>query len=70
MRGLVIELGERDLKVDYRSVWEFVHAEGLSHKKDVDRRRAGSCGHRPTAAQWVLYQDRINPARLVFIYET
>ena len=33
LRGLVADLGERGLKVDYRSVWEFVHAEGLSHKK-------------------------------------
>jgi len=33
LRGLVGELGEHGLKVDYRSVWEFVHAEGLSHKK-------------------------------------
>lgn len=33
LRGLVAELGERGLKVDYRSVWEFVHAEGLSYKK-------------------------------------
>lgn len=33
LRGLVGELGERGLKVDYRSVWEFVHREGLSHKK-------------------------------------
>ena len=33
LRGLVAELGELGLKVDYRSVWEFVHAEGLSHKK-------------------------------------
>jgi putative transposase len=33
LRGLVAEFGERGLKVDYRSVWEFVHAEGLSHKK-------------------------------------
>ena len=33
LRGLVAELGERGLQVDYRSVWEFVHAEGLSHKK-------------------------------------
>ena len=33
LRGLVAELGERGLKVDYRSVWDFVHAEGLSHKK-------------------------------------
>jgi transposase len=33
LRGLVAELGERGLKVDYRSVWESVHAEGLSYKK-------------------------------------
>ena len=33
LRGLVEELGARGLKVDYRSVWEFVHAEGLSYKK-------------------------------------
>jgi putative transposase len=33
LRGLVTELGERGLKVDYRSVWEFVHAEQLTYKK-------------------------------------
>jgi putative transposase len=33
LRGLVAELGERGLKVDYRSVWEFVHREQLTHKK-------------------------------------
>ena len=33
LRGLVGELAERGLKVDYRSVWEFVHAEKLSFKK-------------------------------------
>lgn len=33
LRGLVAELAELGLKVDYRSVWEFVHAEGLTHKK-------------------------------------
>ena len=33
LRGLVAELGERGLKIDYRPVWEFVHAEQLSHKK-------------------------------------
>lgn len=33
LRGLVAELAERGLKVDYRSVWEFVHAEGLTYKK-------------------------------------
>ncbi len=34
LRGLVAELAEvRGLKVDYVSVWRFVHAEGLTHKK-------------------------------------
>jgi putative transposase len=34
LRGLVAELAEsRGLKVDYRSVWAFAHAEGLTHKK-------------------------------------
>ena len=33
LRGLVAELAERGLKVDYRTMWEFVHAEGLTHKK-------------------------------------
>ena len=33
LRGLVAELTEQGLKVDYRTVWEFVHAEKLSHKK-------------------------------------
>ncbi len=33
LRGLVAELAERGLKVDYRSVWEFVHAEKLNFKK-------------------------------------
>ena len=33
LRGLVAELAGRGLKVDYRSVWDFVHAEKLSFKK-------------------------------------
>jgi putative transposase len=33
LRGLVAELAERGLKVDYRAVWNFVHAEKLSFKK-------------------------------------
>jgi putative transposase len=33
LHGLVAELGERGLAVDYRSVWNFVHAEKLSYKK-------------------------------------
>jgi putative transposase len=33
VRGMVAELAERGLKVDYRTMWEFVHAEKLSYKK-------------------------------------
>ena len=42
LRGLVAELAERGLKVDYRSVWNFVHAEKLSFKKNRGRQRARS----------------------------
>ncbi len=38
LRGLVVELAKRGLEVDYRSVWEFVHAEKLSLKKRGDWR--------------------------------
>ncbi len=33
LRGLVAELCERGLRINYRSVWEFVHAEQLTYKK-------------------------------------
>jgi len=42
LRGLVAELAARGLKVDYHSVWNFVHAEKLSFKKNRARQRAGS----------------------------
>jgi putative transposase len=41
LRGLVAELAERGLKVDYRTMWNFVHAEKLSFKKKRNRQRAG-----------------------------
>ena len=41
LRGLVGELAERRLKVDYRSVWNFVHEEKLTYKKNHSRRRTG-----------------------------
>ena len=40
--GLVSELAERGLKVDYRSVWTFVHEEKLSFKKKRGGWRARS----------------------------
>jgi putative transposase len=33
LRGLVAELAERGMQVDYKTVWEFVHGEKLTHKK-------------------------------------
>jgi len=56
--------------VDRRSVWEFIHAEGLSYKKTT----AAKEQDRPDVArrreQWRKYQGRIDPKRLVFIDET
>ena len=40
LRGLVVELAERGVKVDYVQVWRFAHAEGLSFKKKRSSRRA------------------------------
>ena len=40
LRGLVTELAERGLPVDYRTVWTFVHEEKLSFKKNGRRQRA------------------------------
>jgi transposase len=50
LRGLVSQLmSERELKVDYRSVWEFVRAEGLSYKKNGSGQRARSPRRKKTA---------------------
>jgi putative transposase len=40
LRSLVAELAGRGLKVDYRTVWAFVHREGLSFKKNRSAKRA------------------------------
>ena len=37
LQGLVGELAARGLKVDYRTVWNFVHGEKLSFKKNRHR---------------------------------
>ena len=41
LNGLVGELAERGLEVDYRTVWNFVHAEDLSFKKNRAGQRTG-----------------------------
>ena len=50
LRGLVAEFAERGLKVDYRSVWEFVHAENLSFKKKRGGWRTRSSRRRKAAS--------------------
>ena len=49
LRGLVAELAGRGVKVDYRQVWEFVHAEGLSFKKKRAARRTAPAQDRASA---------------------
>lgn len=40
LRGLAAELKDRGIKTDARAVWVFVHAEGLSFKKNSAARGA------------------------------
>lgn len=49
LRGLVAELAERGVKVDYVQVWRFAHAEGLSFKKKRSASRATEAEDRPAA---------------------
>ncbi len=46
LRGLVGELAEQGVKVDYVQVWRFVHAEGLSFKKKRSSRRTAAAVER------------------------
>lgn len=42
LRGLVGELADRGLKVDYRTVWKFVHRSGYSFKKNRTGQRTAA----------------------------
>jgi putative transposase len=49
LRGLVAELAEQDVKVSYRTVWNFVHREKVSYKKSLfpaGQNRPGVARHR------------------------
>jgi len=56
LRGLVAELAERGLKVDYRSVWTFVHEEKLSFKKTVLPSEQECADIARKRARWKSYQ--------------
>ena|SRR5215210_4239950 len=60
LNGLVAELAARGLKVDYRTVWNFVHAEKLSFKKNRGGWRTRSPRRRAAASAvgQVSEQDR------------
>lgn len=66
LRGLVLELAERGLKVDYRTVWAFVHRTGYSFKKDPVRGRAEPprCEPTPRALETVSGSHRPTSARI------
>jgi transposase len=42
LRGLQAELAERGTKASYGAIWNFVHGEGLTFKKNSRRRRAAA----------------------------
>lgn len=50
LRSLQRELAARGVKVSYGAIWHFVHAEGLSFKKNRTGKRAGSPRRRPAPA--------------------
>ena len=59
LRGLVGELAGRGLQVDYRTMWKFIHAQGLSFKKNRSRGRAAKAGRGKAAG---LVEEVSRPA--------
>jgi hypothetical protein len=70
LRGLVAELAERGLKVDYRTSGTSSAPRNSASKKSVvagERDRPDVARRR---AQWTKYQNKIGPERLVSVDET
>jgi transposase len=70
IRGLVAELAGRGLKVDYHSVWDFVHAEKLSFKKKRGGWRTRSTRRGAAASPVGKIPRSRRSERLVFSDET
>jgi transposase len=51
LNGLVAELAERGLAVDYHTVWDFVHAAGFSFKKRRWSPASGTARTSPAAGR-------------------
>lgn len=69
LRGLVAEPAERGLRVDYRTMWKFVHAQGLSLRKQCSPASRGAPMSRAKRVRWKARQARVDPRRLVFLDE-
>ena len=70
LQGLADELEERSLKVDYKTVWTFVHREDLRFKKSVRAAEQQRPDVARKRASWRKVQPGIGIERLVFIDET
>ena len=64
VRGLMTELAERGVAVSYGTVWNFIHREGMSFKKNVLPAEQDRPDVARRRARWKKYQTRIDPARL------
>lgn len=49
LRGLQQDLADQGVKISYGAIWDFVHAEDLSFKKNRGGQRAGPSRRRSTA---------------------
>ena len=70
LRGLKAELAERNVNVDYRTVWKFVHREKLTFKKSVLPAEQDRPDVARKRARWKAQQGSVHIGRLVFIDET
>ena len=62
VRGLMTELAERGVAVSYGTVWNFIHREGMSFKKNVLPAEQDRPDVARRWARWKKYQPRIDPA--------
>ena len=70
LRGLAAELAARGVKTESRAIWVFLHAEGLSFKKNMRAAEQNRPDIARKRARWKALQGLIDPRRLVFIDET
>jgi transposase len=70
LRELVAELQERSIAASYGSVWRLLNDEGVSFKKSLHASEQDRLDVARRRERWRRHQDKLDPARLVFIDET